>query len=55
LTGEVERLAAADPKGYVEHPKAKLLKRIVDLIESEIPEPRRRGSAFCECCELARS
>lgn len=37
LTGEVERLAAADPKGYVEHPKAKLLKRIVDLIESEIP------------------
>jgi toxin YhaV len=37
LTGEVERLAAADPKGYVEHPKAKLLKRIVDIIESEIP------------------
>jgi toxin YhaV len=37
LTGEVERLAAADPKGYIEHPKAKLLKRIVDLIESEIP------------------
>jgi toxin YhaV len=37
LTGDVERLAAADPKGYVEHPKAKLLKRIVDLIESEIP------------------
>ena len=37
LTDEVERLAAADPKGYVEHPKAKLLRRIVDLIESEIP------------------
>jgi toxin YhaV len=37
LTREVERLAAADPKGYVEHPKAKLLRRIVDLIESEIP------------------
>ena len=33
----MERLAAVDPKGYVEHPKAKLLKRIVDLIESEIP------------------
>jgi hypothetical protein len=30
LTDEVERLAAADRKGYVEHPKAKLLKRIVD-------------------------
>ncbi len=37
LTGEVERLAAADPKGYVGHPKAKLLRRIVDLIENEIP------------------
>jgi toxin YhaV len=37
LTREVERLAVADPKGYVEHPKAKLLKRIVDLIEIEIP------------------
>jgi len=37
LTGDVERLAAADPKGYVEHPKAKFLRRIVDLIESEIP------------------
>jgi toxin YhaV len=36
LTGEVERLAA-DPRGYVEHPKAKLLRRIVDLIENEIP------------------
>jgi toxin YhaV len=37
LTGEVERLAAADPRGYVEHPKAKLLRRILDLIETEIP------------------
>jgi len=43
LTGEVERLAAADPKGYVEHPKAKLLKRIVELIENEIP--RNPGAA----------
>ena len=37
LTGEVEHLAVADPKGVVEHPKAKLLKRIVDIIETEIP------------------
>jgi len=28
LTGEVERLAAADPKGYTEHPKAKLLTQL---------------------------
>ena len=37
LTDEVERLASVDPKGYIEHPKAKLLRRIVDLIENEIP------------------
>ena len=43
LTGEVERLAATDPKGYTEHPKAKLLKRVVDLIETEIP--RNPGGA----------
>lgn len=37
LTGEVKRLSAADPAGYREHPKAKLLRRILDLIEVEIP------------------
>ena len=31
LVGEVERLGVLDPKEYIEHPKAKLLKRIVDL------------------------
>ncbi len=33
------------PKGYADHPKAKLLKRIVDLIETEIP--RDPGAAAC--------
>ena len=37
LVGEVERLRIADPRGYQEHAKTKLLKRIVDLIEVEIP------------------
>lgn len=37
LVAEVARLAAADPQRYREHPKAKLLKRIVHLIEVEIP------------------
>lgn len=37
LVAEVTRLRAADPSGYRQHPKAKLLKRILDLIELEIP------------------
>ena len=37
LVGEVERLQKSDPKGFGHHPKAKLLKRIVDLVEKEIP------------------
>jgi toxin YhaV len=37
LVAEVERLRTADRKGYKQHPKTKLLKRIVDLIEVEIP------------------
>jgi len=37
LVGEVKRLRATDAEGYKEHPKAKLLKRILDLIETQIP------------------
>jgi toxin YhaV len=37
LVAEIARLRSADPGHYAQHPKAKLLKRIVDLIESEIP------------------
>jgi toxin YhaV len=37
LEADVASLAAKDPEGYVSHPKAKLLRRIVDLILDEIP------------------
>jgi toxin YhaV len=37
LVDEIERLRVADPRRYQEHPKTRLLKRIVDLIEVEIP------------------
>jgi len=37
LTDEVERLSSADPAGYRRHPKAKLLRRIRDLVLDEIP------------------
>ena len=37
LVAEVTRLRKNDPSGYARHPKAKLLKRIVDLVEREIP------------------
>jgi toxin YhaV len=37
LVGEVARLRTADPAGYAQHPKTKLLRRIIDLIEVEIP------------------
>ena len=37
LVDEVARLQKTDPRGYTQHPKAKLLKRIVDLVEKEIP------------------
>jgi len=33
LVAEVARLRASDPQGYRQHPKTKLLKRIVDLVE----------------------
>jgi toxin YhaV len=37
LVAEAARLRAADSEGYGQHPKTKLLKRILDLIEVEIP------------------
>ncbi len=37
LVAEVARLRKSDPGGYIQHPTAKLLKRIVDLVEREIP------------------
>lgn len=37
LVGEVGRLQKSDPAGFAQHPKAKLLKRIVDLVETDIP------------------
>jgi toxin YhaV len=37
LVVEVGRLRTRDPRGYKQHPKTKLLKRIVDLIVTEIP------------------
>jgi toxin YhaV len=37
LVDEVKRLSQSDPHGYKDHPKTKLLKRILDLIETEIP------------------
>jgi toxin YhaV len=43
LVAEAARLRTADPEGYKQHPKIKLLKRIVDLIEIEIP--RDQGAA----------
>jgi len=38
LVSDVKRLSATDSEGYKEHPKTRLLRRIVDLIETEIPE-----------------
>jgi toxin YhaV len=43
LVAEVARLRTADPEGCKKHPKTKLLKRILDLIEVEIP--RNPGAA----------
>ena len=37
LAGDVERLARQQPENWQSQPKAKLLRRIVDLIELEIP------------------
>ena len=37
LVAEAARLRTADPEGYKQHPKTKLLKRNLDLIEVEIP------------------
>jgi len=37
LATEVERLAREHPRDWQAHPKAKLLRRITDLIEVEIP------------------
>ncbi|HEV3394915.1 MAG TPA: type II toxin-antitoxin system YhaV family toxin [Xanthobacteraceae bacterium] len=43
LVAEVARLRSADPQRYTHHPKSKLLRRIVDLVETEIP--RNPGAA----------
>lgn len=37
LVDEVKRLAGEDPEGFPSHPKAKILKRINELILDEIP------------------
>ncbi|WP_292059436.1 type II toxin-antitoxin system YhaV family toxin [Brevundimonas sp. UBA5936] len=37
LRDEVAQLKAADPEGYVSHAKAKLFKRITDIISIEVP------------------
>jgi toxin YhaV len=37
LVSEVARLRTKEPTGYAQHPKTKLLRRIIDLIEVEIP------------------
>lgn len=37
MRAEVEQIRKDDPKGYVSHGKAKLFKRITDIIETEIP------------------
>ncbi len=37
LAAEVERLAREQPRDWQAHPKAKLLRRITDLVEVEIP------------------
>jgi toxin YhaV len=37
LSDAVQKLARENPAGYAGHPKAKLLKRILDLILEEIP------------------
>jgi len=43
LVAEVARLRTADPETYKQHPKMKLLKRILDLIEVEIPRDPGAG------------
>lgn len=37
MRDEVEQMKAADPKGYTSHGKAKLFKRITEIISTEIP------------------
>lgn len=37
LTTDVEALRGTDPDGYRTHPKAKLLKRISDVVFTEVP------------------
>jgi toxin YhaV len=41
LVAEVARLRSEEPERSAQHPKAKLLRRLVDLIESEIPRNPR--------------
>ena len=41
---EVSRVRNSDPHGFSRHPKAKLLKRIIELVEQEIP--RDPGAAI---------
>ena len=37
LEQEVTKLAQTDPKGFIHHPQAKLLKKVVDAVETEVP------------------
>ena len=37
LEQEVTKLAQADPKGFIHHPQAKLLKKVIDAVETEVP------------------
>jgi toxin YhaV len=51
LVAEVQQLQDVDPANYSGHPKAKLLKRILELILDEIPtnpggEQYRQGNTF---------
>ena len=44
LVAEASRLQKSEPRNFNQHPKAKLLKRIVELVEQEIP--RDPGAAI---------
>jgi hypothetical protein len=47
LVAEAARLRTADPEGYKQHPKTKLLKRILDLIEVEITRDQEQRKIAC--------
>jgi len=44
LVAEVSLLQTSDPRGFSQHPKAKLVKRIMEVVEKEIP--RDPGAAI---------